>query len=236
MPQEKVKLVQKSVNFNGEEVMTKAIVRSDNGDAYCVLFEHLAKGETTPTIFSGFWQKSLCEDLGEIEVDSETIAPFLTSWTQGHPCLPAPEPPPPPPKFTPLKPEKTASFLSALRIRHNTPYGHLHVTIAVDIKAGRELEIFAQIGKSGAPTAAELEGICRLASLHLRSGGSLEAIIKQLSGIGSVLDGLLGEGDKDGSSTSVPDSLARALRKYVKARDKHGLKSLILGEADMETA
>jgi ribonucleoside-diphosphate reductase alpha chain len=105
----------------------------------------------------------------------------------------------------------------------------MHITVAVDLKTGREIEIFSQIGKSGAATAAELEGICRLASLYLRAGGHLRDIIKQLKGIGSVLDGLMAGNE---SATSVPDSLARALEEYVAARDKHGMRALVLGEIE----
>jgi hypothetical protein len=109
----------------------------------------------------------------------------------------------------------------------------MHVVISVDLKTGRELEVFAQLGKSGALAAADLEGVCRMASLYLRVGGQLKDIIKQLKGIGSILDSTVHQGD---DATSVPDSLARALEDYAAARDAHGLRALVLGETEPPAA
>ena len=109
----------------------------------------------------------------------------------------------------PITPVKLPGVMPAVRVRSSTPFGHLHLTVVVDLRAAREVELFAQLGKSGAVTAAELEGICRLASLYLRVGGQLKDIIKQLKGIGSVLDGTVHQ--EGNEATSVPDSLARSL-------------------------
>jgi hypothetical protein len=59
----------------------------------------------------------------------------------------------------------------------------------------------------------------------LRVNGSLDAIIKQLLGIGSMIT--LRD---DLKSQSVPDSLARALFAYREYRRKFGLRAMILGE------
>ena len=40
-------------------------------------------------------------------------------------------------KFTPITPIKLPTAMPAVRIRSSTPYGHLHITVVVDLKAGR---------------------------------------------------------------------------------------------------
>jgi ribonucleoside-diphosphate reductase alpha chain len=74
-----------------------------------------------------------------------------------------------------------------------------------------EREIFAQLGKAGDIIAADLEAICRVASLSLRHGVSLEKVIDQLKDIGSthVLPSAYGK------IVSMPDALAKALQKYL---------------------
>src|SRR5205823_5893365 len=61
-----------------------------------------------------------------------------------------------------VKPQRTPSILSAVRIRSNTPFGHMHLTISVDPKSEKELEVFAQLGKAGDIAASDLEAICRM--------------------------------------------------------------------------
>ena len=79
------------------------------------------------------------------------------------------------------EPLKTPEMLSGIRIRQKTPDGaqsatHMHVVIVVDVKTRREVEVFAQVGKSGGLPASSLEATCRMVSLFLRIGGSLEAV------------------------------------------------------------
>jgi ribonucleoside-diphosphate reductase alpha chain len=93
------------------------------------------------------------------------------------------------------------------------------------MKSGREVEVFAQLGKCGSLASADIEALCRLSSIYLRAGGKLEDVARQLKGIGSHLQ----QGDTD-VSASVPDSLGRALAEYLAAKKKHGLKTLVLGE------
>ena len=114
--------------------------------------------------------------------------------------------------------------MSGLRLRTTTPFGHLHMTIVLDMKTERELEIFAQIGKCGEMVNADTEGMCRLSSLYLRAGGRIEDVIKQLRGIGTHM------ARKDKEIISVPDSLGKALAMYLKVKKEHGAKALILNE------
>ena len=128
------------------------------------------------------------------------------------------------PDSEPFKtPKKTPVIMSGLRLRMTTPFGHLHMTIVIDMKTDREQEVFAQIGKCGEMVNADTEGVCRLASLYLRAGGRVEDVIKQLRGIGTHLA-------TDKQVISVPDSLGKALATYLRYKKQYGTKALILGD------
>lgn len=135
-----------------------------------------------------------------------------------------------PEKIRFLKPVHTPSILSAVRIRQNTPFGHMHVTISVDPKQERELEVFAQLGKAGDVTLSDLEAISRMISLYLRIGGSIEQVINQLDGIGSHLS----IPTKDGRVMSLADGLGKTLLRYNEAKKSFGLKAMLLGEVDFD--
>lgn len=128
------------------------------------------------------------------------------------------------------KPIKTPAILSAVRIRQNTPFGHMHVSITVDPKSERELEVFAQLGKAGDVAMSDLEAICRMVSLFLRSGGSIESVMDQLEGIGSHLS----IPTRDGRVMSLGDALGKTVRKYWQAKKEFGLKAILLGEVDFD--
>lgn len=100
-------------------------------------------------------------------------------------------------------------FMPALKTSLRTQWGHLHVTIVEGLD-GKPCEFFAQLGKAGDMIAADLEAICRLGSLALRGGIEMEAVIKQLCGIGSVAVAP----SEHGKITSLPDALAKVLGKY----------------------
>ena len=128
-----------------------------------------------------------------------------------------------------IEPKDLPEIVSGLRIRQMTPFGNMHVKITVDPRSDRELEIFAQLGKGGDVANSDLEGMCRIGSLWLRAGGSLKHIIKQLDGIGSSMQ----IPTKAGRIMSLPDGLATALKKYQRAKDRWGLRALLLGEVDL---
>jgi len=93
-----------------------------------------------------------------------------------------------------LAPIKLPEIMSCLRIRQMTPFGNMHVKVTVDPISCREREVFAQLGKGGDVANSDLEAICRILSLWLRSTGSLKLAIKQLDGIGSSLSVATKEG------------------------------------------
>jgi ribonucleoside-diphosphate reductase alpha chain len=124
-----------------------------------------------------------------------------------------------------MDPVKTSEGLPGIRVRQRTASGHLHMTVVVDPKIGRELEIFAQIGKSGGIPAGNLEAICRMISLFLRIGGALEQVVEQLEGIGSNNEQTVVT--QEGRVTGLGDALSKALQRYLDAKAKHGLETLL---------
>jgi ribonucleoside-diphosphate reductase alpha chain len=131
-----------------------------------------------------------------------------------------------------LSPIKLPEIMSCLRIRQMTPFGNMHVKVSVDPISGREREVFAQLGKGGDVANSDLEAICRILSLWLRSNGSLKMAVKQLEGIGSSLS----VPTADGRIMSLADGLATALHRYILAKEEHGLHSLLLGGATPDLA
>jgi ribonucleoside-diphosphate reductase alpha chain len=129
-----------------------------------------------------------------------------------------------------LAPVRLPEIMPSLRIRQMTPFGNMHVKVSVDPTNGREREVFAQLGKGGDVANSDLEAICRILSLWLRSNGSLETAVSQLSGIGSSLT----VPTKDGRIMSLADGLATALLRYKRAKDEHGLEALLLGRVSAE--
>ena len=127
-----------------------------------------------------------------------------------------------------IEPADLPEIVSGFRIRQMTPFGNMHVKITVNPRADRELEVFAQLGKGGDVANSDLEGTCRMVSLWLRAGGSLRHVIKQLEGIGSSVQ----IPTRTGRITSLPDGLACALKKYMRAKERFGLRAILLGEID----
>jgi hypothetical protein len=130
------------------------------------------------------------------------------------------------------EPVKTDAIMSGIRMRLKTPAGNLHVIISVDMKTGREMEVFAQVGKAAGMASGNLEALCRITSLFLRTGGSLDEAREQMEGIcaneeHSVLT-------KEGRVTSVADGLGKIFKRYLMLKEEKGLTALIAGEAEIE--
>ena len=107
-----------------------------------------------------------------------------------------------------IAPKDRPTSLSGITDKIKTGYGNLYVTI--NTLDGRPFEVFAQIGKSGYSTMADTEAICRLVSLALRSGISVDKIIEQLYGIGGASQ-VFQEG---GLIMSIPDAIAKVLMRH----------------------
>jgi ribonucleoside-diphosphate reductase alpha chain len=129
----------------------------------------------------------------------------------------------------PVRPVALPEIMPCVRVRQFTPFGNMHVKISVEPSTGTEREVFAQLGKGGDLANSDLEAICRILSLFLRCNGELMLAVGQLDGIGSSLS----IATKEGRIKSLADGLAHALRKYLAAKNKFGIKALLLGEMDL---
>ncbi len=126
-------------------------------------------------------------------------------------------------------PLKVPAMMPSLKIRQKTPFGNMHVFLVIDPKTDyRPVEVFSTIGNSGGQEVSTLEGLGRLTSLWLRSGGSLENIIDQLNEIGSGIS----TSTSSGVIKSLEMGFAKALMKYEIGRKKYTVDDILLGKVD----
>jgi ribonucleoside-diphosphate reductase alpha chain len=112
------------------------------------------------------------------------------------------------------EPRKRPSETQGTITKVDTGCGSLYITVAYDDKG--IFEVFSTLGKSGACASAQLEAICRLATLALRSGIDVSHVVKQLRGI--RCPSIAWEGGK--SILSCADAIASVLEKHIKAEDE----------------
>jgi len=128
-------------------------------------------------------------------------------------------------------PLRVPEMMPSIRIRQDTPFGHIHAHIVFDPSNGyRPLETFGLLGQSGEEEAATLEALGRAASLYLRSGGPLETMIDQFIGIGSGTT----RTTRAGHVSSLAMGFAKALLKFVVARNYFPLEDLLMGKVDYD--
>ena len=119
--------------------------------------------------------------------------------------------------------------MPSIKIKQRTPFGQMHANMTIDPTNGRPYEIFAQVGKGGGIAHADLEAICRLASIGLRSNASPWDLVEQLEGIGSTVSSGI---SREGEVTSLGDSVSRVLKKYMLAIEKYGVEDILTGKVD----
>jgi len=110
---------------------------------------------------------------------------------------------------TKITPRKRAKRTVGVTERVNTGCGSLYVTVNSDNTG--VCEVFSTLGKAGGCASAQLESICRLISLALRSGVDASAVVKQLRGI--RCPSIAWEGGK--SVLSCADAIASVLERHV---------------------
>ena len=106
-------------------------------------------------------------------------------------------------------PRKRSRKTSGVTEKVNTGCGHLYVTVNLDEQG--VCEVFSHLGKAGGCASAQLEAICRLISLALRSGVDAVSLVKQLKGI--RCPSIAWENGK--SVLSCADAIASVLEKHI---------------------
>jgi len=106
-------------------------------------------------------------------------------------------------------PKDRPEDLKGITKKMQTGCGSLYVTInAYD---GKVFEIFANIGKSGGCAIANTEALCRVVSIGLRTGISIDSIVKQLRGIRCPSPSI-----QKRPILSCPDAIGQALQEFTK--------------------
>jgi ribonucleoside-diphosphate reductase alpha chain len=82
---------------------------------------------------------------------------------------------------TKMAPRQRAKTTTGYTERVKTGCGYIYVTVNYDDDG--ICEVFSHLGKTGGCAAAQLEAICRLISLSLRSGIEVKDVVKQMKGI-----------------------------------------------------
>ena len=110
-----------------------------------------------------------------------------------------------------LEPRPRPEVLRGTTYKLKTAYGNLYITINEDEHG--PFEVFSQMGKAGGFFGANLEAICRMISLSLRSGVHIDSVIRQIKGIRDPSPVWY----KGEMILSLPDAIAQILEKHMKS-------------------
>ncbi|MDP2729195.1 MAG: vitamin B12-dependent ribonucleotide reductase [Dehalococcoidales bacterium] len=109
-----------------------------------------------------------------------------------------------------ITPRERAKVTTGVTERVTTGCGYIYVTVNSDEQG--ICEVFSTLGKAGGCASAQLEAICRLISLALRSGIDVASAVKQLKGI--RCPSIAWEQGK--AVLSCADAIASVLEKHIK--------------------
>ncbi|HXX59146.1 MAG TPA: vitamin B12-dependent ribonucleotide reductase [Dehalococcoidales bacterium] len=125
---------------------------------------------------------------------------------------------------TRITPRKRSKRTTGFTERVNTGCGALYVTVNSDENG--MFEVFSTLGKAGGCASAQLESICRLITLALRSGVDPQAVVKQLRGI--RCPSLAWEGGK--SILSCADAIGSVLEDYINGLEAGTVEAPVVEE------
>ena len=112
-----------------------------------------------------------------------------------------------------LTPRRRPKMTTGVTEKVTTGCGSMYITVNFDEHG--ICEVFSSLGKAGGCASAQLEAICRLVSLALRSGVEIASVVKQLRGI--RCPSIAWEEGK--AVLSCADAIASVLEKQIKNGD-----------------
>jgi ribonucleoside-diphosphate reductase alpha chain len=129
-----------------------------------------------------------------------------------------------------ITPRKRAKKTTGVTEKVNTGCGSLYVTVNSD-DAGL-CEVFSSLGKAGGCASAQLEAVCRLITVALRSGVDVAAVVRQLRGI--RCPSIAWEGGK--SVLSCADAIASVLERHISGETvTNGKEEIQMGKITAKT-
>lgn len=113
-----------------------------------------------------------------------------------------------------IVPKERPEIIVGKTLKVKTGCGNIFVTVNFD-EDGQPFEVFSAMGKAGGCASSQAEAISRTISLSLRSGVSIDEILKQLKGISCHMP--FGFGPQ--KITSCSDAIARAIVRLTKKEE-----------------
>jgi ribonucleoside-diphosphate reductase alpha chain len=175
---------------------------TDNAVSKTVNFSHEAAKEDVANVYMLAYEKNL-KGITIYRDRSREGQPMSTG--QAAPQAAAVEKKP----ESKIQPRKRAKRTTGITERVNTGCGSLYVTINSDEDG--LCEVFSTLGKAGGCASAQLEAVCRLITVALRSGVDPASVVKQLRGI--RCPSIAWESGK--SVLSCADAIGAVLEKHI---------------------